>query len=805
MTKYIALVLVLCAQSLAAQTAVLVRSGEHEGFTRLTLQIDPAVEWAVRESRGQAAISFPGQLLSFDTDAVFRRISTERISGLRADNNNGETSLILELACQCEVKSFSFGGNYIVLDVFDGLALAPLISQPSTQWQPDALPFIQLPAVTRRFAAFVMDAAPRQPVLALDRSKAEPEDRGLPAPIPPLPVPNSSMEKEVMTGAIEDNTNLGVSVAADSEMRARLEAAQSQLLTQITRAVDQGLVEFVLAPVEVAGAPEVKKTTPAADPLVDAPPMEPDSELLQQLSARTAYAQNTEEALAEIVNQFAMPQCLDDEAFLMETWGDQSSFSDQLSSLRVALLGEFDLPNENVAEKIIQLYLRYGLGAEARMMIESTGNKSKKYNIYRDMSELLNEKPELVLGPIVQGAGCGGAHEMWALAAGVGNYEVMDPLLITDVFSSYPIEVRTLIGPPLAQAFIDRGQVEVGHVVLEIVRRADGEITAAQQMAEAKVLENQMNMAGAEKLYRDIISSRDALAPDAMIALASSILAAGRAPPETLLLDLESSAFFNRNTPRADLLKLWEIKVRATVEGPESALAQIVENLDGNPDIATDLQNIVTEIFERTGAEDIGDYSYAQMVLRYANILETGIVADAARMRIAQEMATIGLPETALDILAPNLSRPTPETRQFVAATYVQLFQPDEALEVLADDDSAAAYKTRIEAYLQKEDYVAVAVLLESDYSSQILLDDIALRAGDWEKIQASGAVGTLASFMNGEKEAMPGTPITTPEDGFLTPLSTQEKPSLKAVRDLLEVNRASRGFLENVLAEGQP
>ena len=107
---------------------------------------------------------------------------------------------------------------------------------------------------------------------------------------------------------------------------------------------------------------------------------------------------------------------------------------------------------------------------------------------------------------------------MWYLATGHGSAEVLEPITITEAFSNYPIEVRTVIGPQLAQGLIARGQIDAGHVVLEIVRRAEGEITSAQKMAEARVMAQQSNQTGAEAVFRELAASNDALAPEAMIA-----------------------------------------------------------------------------------------------------------------------------------------------------------------------------------------------------------------------------------------------------------------------------------------------
>ncbi len=805
MKPIITLVWLLSALPLAAQQAVPVRSGEHDGFTRLVLHISPDVAWELEQSRGRAAMVFPEQSLSFAIEQVFDRIGKTRIADVSATQAASGSALELVLPCSCEVKSFAFNDRYIVVDVYDGPPLPAETpsetAETSPQWRPDSLPFIQPSNAPIRFTAYVMQQAPAQPALQPDPSAPEdqtptpqmasPAAPDMVAVVADAPAAENVVEAvQALAGAAVSSMNTEVVVEDDPEMRARIQEAQTQLLAQLTRAADQGLVEFVPAPV-AAVAP---KPTPAPvpEPEEEAEPLDPA--LLQQLSARTAYAQGNEDALSEIVNQFAMPQCLDDSAFSMEGWGGDGHFSDQLASLRSQLLGEFDAPDADIAEQIIQLYLRYGLGAEARLMIRETDVELENAALYKDMAALLEGEPERVSGPVLQGAGCGGTHEMWYLATGAGRYHVLEPLSITDAFSAYPIELRSLLGPPLAQAFINRDQIEAGHVVLEIVRRAESGVTSAQRMAEAQVMEAQGDIQGAGEVYRKLALANGEVAPQALIAYARTVLAADTPPPETLLVDLESAAFFHRETEAANPLRLAEIRVRSAVAGPEAGLAQIAENLTERPAMTEALQEITAEIFQTASAEAMGDYAYAQMVLRYADLLAQGPKGDAARLRIAQEMAAIGLPEAALDVLAPNLSRPhAAPARHIEAAAYVQLFEPEQALAVLGEDSSLGAYKIRLNAHLQMGDYAAVAALLNDPHAKDISLTDVALRAGDWEKIQDAGAVGALASYVQGaaQSEALP-------------PMVADESPTLRAARSLLADNARSVRVLEDVLAEGQ-
>ena len=808
MRKILALFVLLVAQPVAAQQVVPIQSGEHDGFSRLVLQIDPEVTWQLDTGRGQAALRFPGQSLRFSTERVFDLIGKNRIADVSAATSDSGSALELALNCDCAVESFAYIGRYIVLDVFDGPALPPEITaQTADAWRPDPLPFIQPSAAPARFTASVMTDAPRQPVLLPD-PPPKPENASLATPSPPDRAAEAIVSAESaaagMVQQVEDMTSIArgemndtVNARDNPALQARIDEAQGHLLAQLTRAADQGLITFVPAPVpEQAEVTETVEIAPEV--AVEAAP--PDPALMQQLSARSAYAQSTEDALTEIVNQFAMPQCLDDALFSMEGWAGAQGFSAQLADLRSRRVGEFDVMDPAVTEAIIRLYLRYGLGVEARLILAESTEEVENAGIYRDMAYLLEGEPEGVTGPVLKGVGCGGDHELWYLTTGQGNSEVLEPLSITEAFARYPIEVRTLIGPPLAEAFIARGQVDAGHVVLEIVRRADGEITNAQRMAEARVLEAHDDSSGAEAIYKALAETNDELAPDALIAYANGLIMAGKPVPPTLLLDLEAAAFLHRDTAKANALRLWEIRVRAKVEGAGRALGQITETLAERPELAEELRALTADILQQARAADSGDYAYAQMVLQHAGLLDRSALGDAARLQIASEMANIGLPETALELLAPNLNRATTEANLLAATAHLQMFKPDLALARIADDASLAAFKLRVQANLQREDYAAVAELLAQDNAREISVNDFALRAGDWARIKDAGALGTMAAYM---AQGNGGSAVAV--SAVLTPMIADEQPSLKAARALLADNQSSRDFLQEVLAESAP
>ena len=119
-----------------------IRTGEHEDFTRIVIEMGESSDWRVGGVEGGFGVVIEG-LESYDPSDFFDRISRDRIADVRVDSDS--KALLVRLACQCVADPFVFGGDKLVIDVKAGnLAdssdvLADLF--PTVPTQPD-LPLV---------------------------------------------------------------------------------------------------------------------------------------------------------------------------------------------------------------------------------------------------------------------------------------------------------------------------------------------------------------------------------------------------------------------------------------------------------------------------------------------------------------------------------------------------------------------------------------------------------------------------------------------------------------------------------------
>ena len=98
--------------------AAIVRSGEHDAFSRLVFADRPGRSWSVERDGRRSSIAFAGAALDLDLSEVFDRIPRRRISS--ATFADGRLDLVL--SCDCAVEVTQIPTGHVVIDVRDPAA-----------------------------------------------------------------------------------------------------------------------------------------------------------------------------------------------------------------------------------------------------------------------------------------------------------------------------------------------------------------------------------------------------------------------------------------------------------------------------------------------------------------------------------------------------------------------------------------------------------------------------------------------------------------------------------------------------------
>ncbi|MGB3406765.1 MAG: hypothetical protein WBA67_04665 [Jannaschia sp.] len=150
--------LILTAVGARAQDAVIVRSGEHETFSRLVFPAAKDMTWSEEtDARGARTVTFADPDLRLDLAGVFDRIPKDRLADV---SSNGPT-LTLSLGCPCGFSVIQIGTGHIVIDILDpppSEAASPDTAQADSLGLPLVLP--PSPALAIGFARLLREPAP---------------------------------------------------------------------------------------------------------------------------------------------------------------------------------------------------------------------------------------------------------------------------------------------------------------------------------------------------------------------------------------------------------------------------------------------------------------------------------------------------------------------------------------------------------------------------------------------------------------------------------------------------------------------
>ncbi|KQI69947.1 hypothetical protein AN189_00595 [Loktanella sp. 3ANDIMAR09] len=152
-----------------------VLSGDHDGFTRVTVPVENINDWSLTrtETGYDLRVAAP---LDLDLTRVFQRIRRDRV----ADVSTAGNVFSIKLACQCRATAFSFRDRFIVVDVTDESVPTPNRSGQDP-FLPDAATTSELmlpitvggPAIALDRGAIAAIAGPSIDLVGFERSLVE--------------------------------------------------------------------------------------------------------------------------------------------------------------------------------------------------------------------------------------------------------------------------------------------------------------------------------------------------------------------------------------------------------------------------------------------------------------------------------------------------------------------------------------------------------------------------------------------------------------------------------------------------------
>ncbi|MBZ8117547.1 hypothetical protein KUD11_02690 [Roseovarius sp. LXJ103] len=607
------LVLGMSANMASAET-VTVRSGAHEGFSRLVLDMPRQVPFRIENQGDTQHLIFAQEGLIFDTSAVFARIAKDRVTQFAPIA--GVSGLSLSIGCDCEVDVFWATQTMLVLDVRDA---APELGTALGATPDDTLDII------------AVMGADLTPITSIESKASVPAD--------------ASFAVDLAERSAGQITAASLEVLLPNEQGVvpteRVSFARDQLTQQIARAATLGLLDTRPIREETQAQTSV---VAAVSPVVQALP--PNNNLHAERVVDRGILQPTKQAVQTASGQ----SCIGDQYFDLASWGSDTTFASQIGAARAALSGEFDRTPPDAAVNLARLYLFFGFGAEARQALRMAEVDLKTATVYGALAEILETgatRSSTLSGQI----GCDAPVALWSAM----SYEVLPPNMPAEMdavlraLMALPTHLRRHIGPQLARKLVAGGRASAAERVLRIVDRIPEEPAAEQALARAEFSIAEGMPEGADADLEIVVDANAEGSAEALVKRIDTRLKTGRAvPPE--MADLAGAyAHEYRDAPLGKALSRAYIEAMAASGDFDTAMAEATRL---ERDLSDAAKDTILATMLRLLTDNADDLTFLRIGTELSQTADR--VSPETANAVAARMIALGFADLARPFVSPS-------------------------------------------------------------------------------------------------------------------------------------------------------
>lgn len=736
------ILLLFLAGPLEAQ-AVPILTGDHPSFTRVTVPLSTDQTWELGRTNSGYGLRLSG-IVSFDLSSFFRRITRDRIAGVRQVDND----LYIDLACLCKANVFRFRDRFLVIDISDG------VPGPDARYE-SALSVNPSDGVRRMAAVlppaqFVLPLADGLPaftgrgadVSATEVSTGTDARRGL--PMPPQYGPTGQTQPEQGPDTPPDMSPL-----------------ELQVIETLTRAASQGLLD--LAPSTLATQmpmPPQEKTRshqeiPTLENLAHSNlSARPDDVSLARLPGLLAHtsldeAQSNVKSGRQSANDGGL--CWPDAFTNVTAWvGEDMDFGSSIGALRLAAMGELDHADPKGVLGLARGYVFFGFGQEAMQVLQIDGATSRERLAVKSLAAVVDDLPQPDESLAGQ-AGCVGSVALWGfLASKPGNVRSdTDVDAIVRQFKLLPDLLQVQLGPRLADNLLALEQDETAEAVLQPARRSESQ-GAELTMAETALAISRGNLDHATATLETMSVDDPRMTPEAVIQLVDLKITQNQVVPDETTALLEAMQFEYRGQPIVtDLLR-----ARIAAMAQNGLLVAALTNL---PSLDGQLSEPALNALENTIMAGIVAQNDDMLFLDTAFKDIARRASPKVQNNTAKRLLELGFPDRATDLLSSSAIGSVMTERRYLRA---------EAAMAL-DDPALAA------AHLAGVDTPRSVAILSGAPVTDVEAADAEWRNGNWSALSQS-------------------------DDPLLQQASVLEQDSISPVPDAVAPIASGRALLED-------
>lgn len=656
---------------------VIVKSGDHDGFTRLVLDYGGAVDWQMGRTGDGYELVVKDQAPVYDVTRVFQFIGKGRLAAVWADPVTH--ALHIGIACACYAIPFEFRPGIVVIDLRNG---AP----PSGSSFELAIDGSSAPQIA---------------------SKAVPKPRPRPryAPISVAELPQYDWIKSAAKTLQVNTTRVEGTVGVLPSVDPALQSLRETMLRQLSRGAAQGVVEF--APIAANRKPyftQSSRLPPSARVSLGE---------LPGVSLGSGLPDHSELAATGEV-------CISAADLSIAEWGDDRPIKDQMAEAMADLIGEFDRPDQLAVEKAVKFELFLGFGAESRQLAQAFKVDQAANPALQSLSYIMDGEFDPV--PAFSGqTACDSPAALWAMltmpSPDVGAKVNREAVFLA--FSDLPIALRRHLGPVLADRFLALNDPQAARTLRDAILRAPGEAGPEVALLQAKLNLKNGDAEAAEQQLVELIADPGPGTLAALIELVDARIAQDL-PIETAIVVALEGMLPEQSGAKSDASLQRAVILASAASGDFDRAFQGLSKVPDLNDVTLKVWRILAMIGQN------------QALLAYA-VMPKGqelprVDAETAH-KVTERLLALGMDEDALRWLGQS----SPDALLF-AQVYLQRNDPQAALLALADEIAVEALPLRARAISALGDASSAAVIYAKagDQGSELR----ALRiAKDWATI----------------------------------------------------------------------
>lgn len=759
MSRLLAFLLALALTTLPALTeTILVRSGDHPSFSRLVLPMVRPFEWSLGRKGDSYELQVQSPDTNFDLSDVFKLISKSRIRNVVAD---GPSVLKITVAENVHASAFKLATGALVIDVKDGTP--PLDST----FERDLNEKTPIPAA-RSYPV----PERRDPELAFYWRDAFEE----PQKAPPPPQTAAAPKIQPLDMKLPDP---------------RVATAEEELLKQLGRAASQGLLK-----VDPANPPHAENHVDT--PQEALPKSAPIARDHLAITSQTAVDRDTSGWLQQSSMTQDGDSCLEAALLNLSDWVDDTPPSEQISSFRRGLLGEFDKPDPDKVLALARLYIALGFGDEAVALLDAMGSRGEATDVLRILAQVIDERSVDPTAGIMRMADCDTPAALWAVLANndLEKSMTVDFGAVQRAFSALPLSMRQHLGPRLAEKMIVLGAADVARSIQGAISRAPGDHEMAVNLIDARIDMATGDAASAEVRLAPVIADDGVLATDALLLAIDARLELGGAVDAKVIDSVAALAFVHQDAEDGAKIALAHV----LAAGSAGRFDEAFRALEDWP-IARDhaiRERTIQELFRQI-ADAPNDEIFLKVFFARRAFVDKTIKNWELRANMAERLIELGFSAPARQISGPNAAH-FDRGRLLLARASLLDRDGSAALTHVAGISGVLADRIRGEAFRLLGDHESAksAFMLAGDQEAAV---DEAWRLGDWNTVLMHGTDAQRQAIKNGalrkEIASADGESVDVATDPQLA-----EDGILARNRALLAESLAARSALSALLAE---